>query len=138
MFKIWSAPQKSKARTGKYSLLCIWRGRKFKVKVAQAKDIHSSKRIFYEIKLFSYLTHNMSLQLRAQNGIWVKFCNFCPKNDDKKWSSILFLNFSMRTMKCHNTFSVLNFRMFAQNYKFSNRHYLFCAWRDLKKIFVVY
>ena len=47
---------------------------------------------------------------------------------------MFFLNFSNHTMKCHDSFSLLYFRIFAQNYQFTKKMNVgIWAWRDFKK-----
>ena len=46
----------------------------------------------------------------------------------------LFLN----CLHTQNLFHLIYGRIFALNYKFSNKNDLVCAWRDYKKILVVY
>ena len=65
-----------------------------------------------------------NLCLSGQNGIWVKFYSFWPKNDEEKWSR---KNIS-KIAPCAKAFSENLFYfierwLFAQNYK----------WRDFKK-----
>ena len=61
---------------------------------------------------------------------------FWPKNDGQNWSRKNIFEIP----PCANPFSdhpiyFMKRRILNLNYKFSNKNYLLCAWRDFKKIY---
>ena len=83
------------------------------------------------------LTHYSPLiQLSLTQSKWNmgEIYHFWPKNDGEKWSrKILFLNSSMRKANFGPIDLLQRTEDFLQNYKFSNKNDLDCAWRDFKR-----
>ena len=67
--------------------------------------------------------------LLAQNGIWVKFYHFGPKNNDEKCSRIILFEIP----PWGKLFVFITGKVFAQNYKFSNKNNILPERRDFKK-----